>query len=129
VGVTDLEIVFVVIATNTSAPIDGAKVDVVDNGRITSGRSAEEFQLLTDRDGMATRLCPRCRWAGYRSGLRITDTFAVRPPNWSVRVSADGYESSELQDLCESENVTKSRRVAPQAARLFVHVALPNADH
>jgi|SRR5579863_2506417 len=53
-GTTDLEIVFAVSDMNTSASIEGAIVDVLDNGRISAGRSPEEIELRTDRDGMAT---------------------------------------------------------------------------
>ena len=129
VGHTDLEIEFLVVDAHTGQTLEAAAIDVMqDEGGFCEDRSEQRFELFTDRNGQARRVCRSCMCFGTQSGLKFKDTYRVHLPYWHFRVSANGYESSEQQDLSIPRYIKQAKQVDPGIARLVVPVALRRHD-
>ena len=124
VGHTDLEIEFVVTEAATGQPVEGAKIAVVSEGGFYREREEKELTLVTGQDGIASRVCHDSMCFGTQSGLRFKDTFVVHLPWWHYRVTADGFEPSELAYLVVLEYIRQVKRIGPGAAKLIVPVSI-----
>lgn len=114
VGMTELEIEFIVTDAATGAPVKGAIVHVKQEEGGFCEREKGEFELATDANGSAKRSVKQCMCYG-KSGWNI-DTFAVHFPSWSYQVSANGYATSEWAWLHGgAEDVGQVRRGSPAA--------------
>jgi hypothetical protein len=124
VGGTNLEVEFLVTASDSGQPIPNARIEVVSRGGVYDGGDKEEtFELRTDRSGTAHRLCRSNCCTGVQSRLRFTDTYHVVVPFWRVRVFASGHQASAWVDLAE-EYEGKVTHEGPQRDRLVVRIAL-----
>jgi hypothetical protein len=124
VGHTDLQVDFLVTDARTGQPVAGAKVAVHPDGGFYRDRDEPAFVLMTGGDGAARRVCHDSMCAATQSGLRFTDTYAVHLPWWYFRVSAQGFEASDIVFLDAPEFARQVRRVGPRAAELVVQVSL-----
>lgn len=130
VGGTNLHVEFAVIDANSGNPIPGARIEIRCDGSFYDGGWEEDrekpFELRTDRDGIAQRVCRNNRCIGTQSGLCFTNTRVVYVPNWHVRVSADGYDASSSLDVHEKYQ-GKVRHEGMQNDRLPIQIALMKA--
>jgi hypothetical protein len=124
VGSTDLEIEFLVKDMDTGAPIVGAEVGIHPEGGYFDARDQKEITLKTGADGICQRLCENSTCAGRQSGLRITNTYAIRLPGWWCWVSAPGYKPIDPIYLNERNYARQVQRVGPHRAKLVVKVFL-----
>jgi hypothetical protein len=122
VGSTDLTVEFVVTDADTGQPVEGA--DVLILGRTRHEREDREWQLKTDRSGIARGVVQDQTCVGRESGLRFTDTYHVYPVEWVVRVKAPGYAETEPLDLHQPPFRTAAMRNGPRQALLVVPIAL-----
>jgi hypothetical protein len=124
VGFTDLEIVFVVTDVDSGRPVEGAKIAVHTGGGIYREHEEKPFELVTDADGTARRVCHDSMCSGTQSGLAFTDTFAVHLPWWDFRVTAPGFRSSQRLLLDVAEYGHQVQRLPDRSAQLVVRVPL-----
>jgi hypothetical protein len=122
VGSTDLTIEFVVTDADTGQPVEDA--DVLIRGRTRHESEDREWQLKTDRGGIARGFAKGQTCVGRESRLRFTDTYHVYPAEWVVRVKAAGYAETDPLDLHEPPFRTAARRNGPHQALLVVPIAL-----
>ena len=122
VGSTDLTVEFVVRDADTGQSIEG--VDLLIRGRTRLEREEREWQLKTDRNGVARGLAESHRCVGRQSRLRFTDTYHVYPVEWVVSVKAPGYEEVEPLNLSEPPYRSAAVRSGPHQALLVVPIAL-----
>jgi hypothetical protein len=120
-GSADLEIEFVITQVDGNKPIEGATIAVDIHEAIAA--SEKPFDLATDRNGTAHRVC-NCRSDGCYSQLRFTDSWSVQPPYWRYQVSAAGYETSVRADVHTEENIARIQRLQPGHAKLVIPVGL-----
>jgi hypothetical protein len=127
VGWTDLEIELLVADTTTGQPVEAATIEVHSEGGFYEEREPQRFTLVTDREGVAKRVCRRSMCCGTQSGLKFTDTYVVHLPRWRFRVSAPDCQASKWIDLDVPEYIRQVQRVGPGAAKLVVRVPLQKA--
>ena len=120
VGGTDLEIEFVVTDATTNAGILGAKIAVLE-GPSTFCRPSGPFDIFTDADGKARRLCKDCMCFGTQ-GPGV-NTFVVHLPSWVIRFSASGYVTSDFFYLDDVEHARRAKR-GKEHATLSVPIQL-----
>jgi hypothetical protein len=128
-GNTELEVAITVIDATSTTPIPGARIEVQSWGTMGPGTGPGEdeetrFDLFTDAAGVARKECGTTHCSGQVSGLRFTDTFHVYRPWWMFRVSADGYEPSELVDLHFSGRIGTEKRTGGGRSTLFLQIVL-----
>jgi hypothetical protein len=128
VGSTDLEIEFAVTDAATGRPVEAAKIEIDSDGGFYAEREKQRFELVTNRGGVATKVCRNSMTFGTRSGLRFTDTFGIHLPYWRFQTSAAGYEKQEWKYLDPSEYAREVRRFEPNGAKLVVRLSLRKAD-
>jgi hypothetical protein len=127
VGSTDLTIAFVVVTGNAEQPVAGARIEVQSEGGFYEEQEKQEFELHTNTDGTAHKVCRNSMCFGARSALGFTNTFAVHLPRWRFRVSAPGFSSSGWVDLDVLEFQRGARRSDPGKAELLVRISLRKA--
>ncbi len=125
VGLTDLEIEFVLTEAGSRTPIPGARVEVWSEGGFHAEDYPQEFVLAADSAGIARTECRHSMCCGTRSGLGLTDTLAVHLPWWRFRASAPSFEPSAWVPLDVVESQRRVHRTGPGKAKLVVPVALP----
>lgn len=126
VGVTNLDLDFLVIDADTQDPIPNARVEIFSNGGFYDGGDEEDqktFDLRTDATGVARRRCGNNRCIGTQSRLLFTDTYHVYTPMWRVRALALGHEPSPWVWLYD-EYRGKAIHEALQSDRLVVEISL-----
>ena len=125
VGSTNLEVEFVVVDSESSQPIPGARIRIHSEGGLhDGGNQIEDFELVTDAMGSARRSCLNNRCHGGESGLRFRDFRSVHLPHWpGIRVAAHGYVVSDTIDLVE-DYWGKTCHDGPGKDRLVVRVPL-----
>jgi hypothetical protein len=132
VGRTDLEVAIAVTDAESGRALVEARIDAVSEGGLYDKPHPEQFQLVTGADGTARQLCSNSMCFGTESGLRFTNSFVVHLPWWYVRVSAPGYESSDLIQIDTPENARRVQRVGPNKTQLVVPIELrrsrPSSD-
>jgi hypothetical protein len=120
VGHCDLEIEFSVSNSDSGDPISGAVVHVhQERGGFCEDRSEKDFDLTTGPNGCVSPLCKTCMCFGSR-GTQI-NTFAVHLPDWTFRVSAAGYQETDLIFL---DTYSRDVRRGEPAVTLKVPVVL-----
>jgi hypothetical protein len=124
VGGTDLDIDFTVTDAATGAPIPGARVQIQSEGGFYAEDYKQEFVLVADAGGVASKECRRSMCFGTRSGLGFTDTFVVHLPWWRFRAVAEGYEPCDWVELDVPKYIRQARRAGPGRAKLIVPVSL-----
>jgi hypothetical protein len=117
VGSTDLEIDFVVLDNATGQPIPGATVEIHSEGGFYEEDYPQDFELVADQDGIATRVCRNNMCCGT-SGWNI-DTYSVHLPWWLYRVSAPGYRATKRTDLMTVQNGSNVKRGKPAILVVF----------
>ena len=123
VGAKDLEISFIVSEAGSGQPVPFAKIDVNSRGGCSGEPDEQAFLLMTDSKGNARRMC-RCMSAGRLSRLRLTDTYSVRLPGWTVSASAPGYRSSEWIEIDTTERVREWQPEEQRGGKLVVGITL-----
>jgi len=107
VGHKDLEVRFLVTNAATGIPIANASVHVtVEPGGFCENGDQGDFVLMTDQNGLATRMSKNCMSFGSKSSLE--DTFAIHPPAWRFYATGEGYANSEPRF---AEDVKVARKV------------------
>jgi hypothetical protein len=124
VGSTELEIEFSITEASTETPVSAARVEVQSGGGFYEERETQEFVLVANSVGEARKVCRNCMCFGAQSGLRFTETFAVRLPWWRFRVIAKDYEPSAWTDLDAMEFRRLVQRLGPDKAKLIVRMSL-----
>jgi hypothetical protein len=105
VGFTDLEVEFVVTDADNGKPIDGATIFIsAESGGYCEEQDKKQFQLTTQSDGIAKRLCKQCMCFGT-VGWNV-DTFMVHLPKWHFFAATRGYRQSEWEYF-DTINTTK----------------------
>lgn len=124
-GHKDLEIIFSVIDRETGQPLQGAKVEILEEDASScADRGKAPFVLSTDLEGKARHLSKYCRCGGTSGGGK--DDFAIDIPGWLVRVSAPGYSGIDNFYLDTPENQRLVRR-GKDFASLEVQIQLSAA--
>ena len=122
VGSIDLEVEFAVTDAATGGPVPGAAIDIHSEGGFYEEREPRDFQLVAGADGRASHLCRNSMCFGQDSLFK--HSFAVHLPFWLFRVSAPGYEPTDLANLDVLEYRRAAKRVSPGRSKLVVPVAL-----
>lgn len=129
VGYVDLQIEFVVIDAETRKPVPRARLEIISEEVGLKENNQKQFVVDGDTGGSARpKLIEDCMCSGVSSGLHFSDQFAVRIPYWRYRASADGFKTSEWEDLYRSEMKKNIERVSPQYAKILVPVRLERSD-
>ncbi len=125
VGDTDLEIEFIVTDSTSNTPLRGARVEVHSDGGFYDEDYKQDFTLLTDAEGVASKNCRGSMCFGTESGLGLTvSTFVVHLPFWKYRVIADGYEPLDWTELDVPEQIRKVQRIGSGTSKLTVLVPM-----
>jgi hypothetical protein len=121
-GSTDLQVEFLIVDGFTGRPIDDAQIHVHAEPGGSCGEKQElTFDLRTNADGVAGRLCESCTSSGTYS--LMVETFGVRPPPWWFQASAEGYLPSTL-DYLERRPYSKQAKRTDRGAILTVRIEL-----
>lgn len=124
VGGTDLEIEFVITDANSNTLIPGAQIEIHSEGGLYDEKYKQDFVLVADSNGMARKVCHGSMCFGKTSGFGFTDSYAVHLPFWYFKVTAPGYEPSELVELDSPEYARQARETPPRRAKLVVPITL-----
>jgi hypothetical protein len=126
VGGTDLEIRFLVTDAANGGPIKGAKIAVHSDGGFYNESEEKEFELVTGKDGIASRICHDNVCDSTQSWLGFTNPFSVSPPYWSFSVSAPEFEPSMVVNLAEFiyANPQLLEQTGARQTRLVVPVSI-----
>jgi hypothetical protein len=111
VGSCDLTIEFVVHDGNTSKTIPDAKISFQDWGGFYEGGdhvTIKEYDRTADETGRCFRACPRSMCFG--TGSLFTSTFNIHLPDWTVTVSKEGYDTSQMLDVNDPKNQNQVHR-------------------
>lgn len=123
-GRIDLDIEFVVTEMGVGTPVPGARVKIQQEGGLFEDATKQEFDLITDADGVARRECRKSMCFGTTSRLKFTDTLVVHLPFWMYAVTADGFRSKQWEDFDVLERRRQVERNGPERAKLVVPVEL-----
>lgn len=127
VGRSDLIVEFFVTSAANGNPIPNASIEVKSDGGFYHEPNKQEFVLITNSVGVASKECRDCMCIGSRSGLGISDTFVVHLPWWRFRVVAKGYAATDWADLDVPQYIRQAMRAAPGRAKLVIPVSLQAA--
>jgi hypothetical protein len=125
-GYTNLEVEFLVTDAATGEPVNGARINV--HSEFPPRDAEQDFSLVTDEGGIARHACTRMS-SGKESGLGFTKTFSVSLPEWAFRVSAPGYETSELLSLPFSKYGRQVQRLGGGQTKLVVRVPIRKVNN
>jgi hypothetical protein len=124
IGSTDLEIEFVITEIGSGKGVPGARVEIQSSTHSYETPKKEEFVLIADSGGVAAREWYNITCTGRQSGLRITNTFAVRRPWLKFRVTAAGFEATEWLAAEDLEAPRRVVRTGPRQSRWVIPVEL-----
>ena len=124
VGNTNLEVQFVIAASDSGQPVPDARVEVQSEGGFYAEPKPQKFVLTADADGIARKECLESMCCGTKSGLHLIHSYSVRLPWWRYRIVATGFKPSPWTELEVAENGRQVRRMGPGHAQLVVRVSL-----
>src|SRR5206468_4296086 len=123
-GRADLEVVFIVTDAKSARPIKDARIAVRSEGGFHRERDEKNFELTTDADGIARRICHETMSFGSQSNRKSTDTYSVHLPWWNFQVSAQGYSPGDSIYLDVPVYGRQVEHVSGGQARLVVRIFL-----